>query len=366
MKDTEHNHRENTKPESDSPEQNIGSLADASARASRSASTPIESVGELISKVYAGTFRRKNVSKSVLNSMRKKPDLSGDEIEKLVNQTFEDRLLKTTLDLVKLGGKIGSSKVSDEIGKFVLGKLKKHPAFKAAPLYSSVDNVIHFIADPKNYESLRWLDDDYKLTGKELKECRNNALRCYLLWVWMTKNVPSERVLDYLLKYIWKPAVQPSQAEIEQVILLTSARDHEALAISTEILHRDAADQKQRADSAEIANEQSLKRVMLLESKLDKIKTALSDAQRKVDSLEKQLEKEHQDHANDSAHLKDDYESLRGQVLRRLNNELTLLEEGLQAIRRNPPKINVMIDHAERAIDGLRNECKRLQKKGDS
>ena len=173
MKDTEHNHRENTKPESDSPEQNIGSPADASARASRSAFTPIESVGELISQVYAGTYRRKNViSKSVLNSMRENPDLSGDKIEKLVNQTIEDRLLKTTLDLVKLGVKSGSSKVSDEIGKFVLGKLKKHPAFKTALLYSSVHNVIHFIADSKNYESLRWLDDDYKPTGKELKECK--------------------------------------------------------------------------------------------------------------------------------------------------------------------------------------------------
>ena len=71
-----------------------------------------------------------------------------------------------------------------------------------------------------------------------------------------------------------------------------------------------------------------------------------------------------QAHENAKAHWKDDYEQLRGQVLRRLNDELPLLVDGLHALRRDPPKVHIMIDHAERAIEGLESEVKRLRGKG--
>ena len=37
------------------------------------------------------------------------------------------------------------------------------------------------------------------------------------------------------------------------------------------------------------------------------------------------------------------------------------MEEGLHALRRNPPKIHVMDDHAERVLDGLYMEIKELE-----
>ena len=364
MKDTEHNHRNNTQPESIAHVQRMDSSADASIHTSRS--TPIESVSELISQIYTGTFKRNAIRKSELKRMREKPFLSDDDINKLVEKASNDRLLKSTMKLISIGVKIEPSNVADQIGKFVSKALEKHPAFKGPSLSGPEINILCLIADPKRYGKLKWPDGYTKLTVKEANECRENALRCFLLWVWMTKSIPIERVHEYLLVYKWKPLVPQSKSDAEKVIMLASARNIETLAISTEILDNDTVNQKQRTESAEKANKQLLEQLSLLELKLDESLSALSGTELKAESLKTQLEKELQEHANDSAHLKDDYETLRGQVLRRLKDELILLEEGLYALRRNPPKVDVMIDHAERAIDGLKNECNRLQKRGDS
>ena len=366
MNNTEGYVSKNTKPGSSTPGKRTASPGDTSQRIVRTKSPPIESVSQLISQIYAGTFKRKRLRKTDMDSMRSKPDLSNDEIASLVNQTSKDRLLKRTLHLITIGAKIESSKVTDEIGKFVHETLKKHPAFRVSQLNGPVDNVIHFISDHRNYQNLNWHDGDSKLTGREIKECRTNTVNCYLMWLWMTKKTSIARVQDYLLKYLWKPSAQPSKTDADKIILLTRTRNPETLAISTAVLHKDATDQKQRAESALIANEHSLKQVRVLENKLDSVQSVLSDTQKEADSLRMKLEKEHQEHANDNAHLKDDYETLRGQILRRLNAELALLEEGLHALRRNPPKVNVMVDHAERAIEGLRTELERLQKRGEN
>lgn len=363
MKDIEQNHRNNTKPDSNALVQSMDSSSDASTSTSGSAS--IESVSELIGQIYARTFKRNTIRKTEFKRMRENPVLNENEMNKLVEHASNDRLLKSTLKLITIGVKIESSNVSDQIENFVTKALEKHPAFRGPSLSGPEINVIRLIADPKRYRNLKWPDGNIELTVKQANECRDNALRCFLLWVWMTKNIPIERVHEYLLIYKWRPSVLPSISDAEKIILLASARNTETMAISTEIIDNDAVEQRQRTESAEEANEQLLEQLSLLKLKLDESLSALSGTQLKAESLKEQLEKEHQEYANYCAHLRDDYETLRGQVIRRLNDELTLLEEGLHALRRNPPKVDIMIDHAERAIEGLKNECNRIQKRGD-
>jgi hypothetical protein len=73
------------------------------------------------------------------------------------------------------------------------------------------------------------------------------------------------------------------------------------------------------------------------------------------------LENEKNAHSHARVHMGDDKEQLRSRLLRRLKTETNLLEEGLHALRRDPPKIHVMDDHAERALEGLYKEIKELE-----
>jgi len=62
------------------------------------------------------------------------------------------------------------------------------------------------------------------------------------------------------------------------------------------------------------------------------------------------------------AHLLDDLETMRGTTLRRLTDDVALLREGLHALRRDQPKVHIMVDHAERVIDALTAHIKQLQR----
>lgn len=61
------------------------------------------------------------------------------------------------------------------------------------------------------------------------------------------------------------------------------------------------------------------------------------------------------------SHMRDAIERRRTRTLRVLLAQVDLLSEGLLAIKRNPPKVHVMIDHAERALDALRAEIEQLK-----
>jgi hypothetical protein len=77
--------------------------------------------------------------------------------------------------------------------------------------------------------------------------------------------------------------------------------------------------------------------------------------------LDQALQAERRDHEHTRAHLQDDFEQLRTRLLRRIKSEVNLLTEGLHALRRDPPKVHVMEDHAERALDALRKAVKELE-----
>jgi len=61
-------------------------------------------------------------------------------------------------------------------------------------------------------------------------------------------------------------------------------------------------------------------------------------------------------------HCQDDLEIMRSRVVHRLKRELTLLESGLDALRRDPPKVHVMDDHADRVIHALKQELITLNR----
>ena len=78
--------------------------------------------------------------------------------------------------------------------------------------------------------------------------------------------------------------------------------------------------------------------------------------------LREEIDEAGQAHAATDARWRDNYETLKGRTLNRLIEESSLLEEGLHALKREPPKVRVMIDHAERAIEGLKREAENIRR----
>ena len=101
---------------------------------------------------------------------------------------------------------------------------------------------------------------------------------------------------------------------------------------------------------------------------LEAVKKSLSELQMEIESKDKELAslRKSMDEAATAcdeaiARERDDYSRLSGRLLRSLRADVVLLNEGLHALRRDPPKINVMTDHSERVLDGLRKEINALE-----
>lgn len=199
---------------------------------------------------------------------------------------------------------------------------------------------------------------------REVEQCRANAIYCLIIWFRLEHRTSFERIQYHLQKHLWEPAAQRYKTDFEKIRVLTSTRDPAAVSIVSSLLETRALQESQRADSACRARERAAARSRELDTELADAKASRAASQAKVSRLENEIERRSRDHAHHTAQLQDDYEQLRGQVLRRLRGEVDLLDEGLHALRREPPKIRVMIDHAERAIDGLKHEMEQLRRNG--
>lgn len=331
---------------------------------------PFDSVEQLLRAIYEGTFKRLTLKKEELTAMRKSPELKMSEMEEfLVLTSSTDITLDKTRQSMLLCAGLDAPIITSQIQKFVGEVLRRHPAFRANLLAEGLDNHLGGIAEnqlvkklvSQNYTSLSWPEGLEPMKKKEMEQCKANALYCLLLWFRMTRRTSVESIQYYLQVHLWKPTTRRYKTETEWLRVLISTRNPAAASITSELLERQVLKQIQRADTATMAEERAAARMEELVKELGDVRVRLTASQAEVDRLMKELAQENQERTNERAHLKNDYEQLRGQVLRRLKDELSLLDEGLHALRLETPKVHVMIDHAERAIDGLKREMERLR-----
>ena len=337
-------------------------------RKGRTKAPPIESVDQLLRAVYTGKFKRTTLKKMELTTMRKAPKLDGPEREEILNLTLLDRTLDRTHQLILLSGKLDGP-IANQIREFVREVLGRHPAFGTESLTGKLENLPVGAAEDRaiealmsqDYASLSWPKEIEPMKKKEMEQCKVNAVCCLLLWFWVTRGRSVKYIQRHLQAHLWQPTARRYRTDVDKLRALTRNRDPAAASIACALLEKESLQQSQRTDAVLMEKEHAMVRVQELRKEMDDLEARLTTSQAEVSRLGEELEQKSQSHADDKAHLKDDYERLRGQVLRRLKDELSLLDEGLHALRRDPPKIHVMVDHAERAIDGLKREMERLR-----
>jgi chromosome segregation ATPase len=181
------------------------------------------------------------------------------------------------------------------------------------------------------------------------------------VWFSESRGLGLDRLTSGLYAALWKPAADAVKAETGRLRHMTEVRDLAGLGIA-------AATFKQQADghiaamlSAKRAQEALEERNRALQEQVRRLQEQLDAYEQQRAVLEQSLAQERQNHEHTRVHLKDDYEQLRTRLLRRLKAEVSLLTDGLHALRRDPPKTHVMDDHAERVLDGFKKEIRALE-----
>jgi hypothetical protein len=331
---------------------------------------PLECLGDLLRTVYGGKAKRLKLKKAEISAIRFAYKMEPSDKEELLTLSASDRTLVRTLELMLISMEgFDNSVLASQVQEFVRELLRRHPAFHLKALSGvfghnsdgpSEDEVVQALIS-QSYTTLSWPEGLEELKKQEAEQCRMNALCCLLLWFRKARGITFEQIQHYLQAKIWIPAANRHKTDAEKLRVLMTPQDSSGIAVACSALETQVFERRQQAAAARRAEEHAVKRSQELERILDDVKGELWVTRDKVVHLTKDLSSVLEDHKNVEAHLRDDYEQLRGRVLRRLKEEVSLIEEGLHALRRDPPKIHVMEDHAERAIDGLKREMERIR-----
>ena len=303
--------------------------------------------------------------------MRVGPKLDQVERDHLLDMAASDRTLARTRELMLLGlNRLDGGNPQGPIRGFVRDVLRRHPAYQLKSLVAALEHpdrcddkhAVQLIST-LNYTSLSWHERP-TFSTTQARTCRTNALHCLLLWFResLSPPLPLERIQKYLHAELWAPSAARRTSDTQRVQLLIKNREHAATAIACSTLEGQVVESGRQADACRAAESQAIARTRTLEETLASLEERLNDAQEQLARATNDLNAERRDRGIERTHMQDAYESLRGRVVRRLEGELSLLKEGLYALRRHPPKVVVMDDHADRAIDGLTREIEQLRR----
>jgi hypothetical protein len=222
------------------------------------------------------------------------------------------------------------------------------------------DKVLEHISR-LNCSSLAHPRDNKSLSRGQVRTLRTNLTDTAALWMTAVCGIDSQLVIRSLHEHIWGEESRRMKSLAEKWRRLLLVRDTGSLGLACDAFVLAAEQLRGDAESARTGETAALRRAADAESHLTQLTAQLGLEQQANADLRKRLHEAARDHEVAISHHRDDFERLRSRVLRRLSREAELLDEGMLAIRRETPKLHVMIDHGDRALCGLREEIKALQ-----
>ena len=336
--------------------------------AKRKAKAPIGSVAHLIRANYELKAGVRKLQRAEVDAVLAGPALEDAERARLLELARTDTTLQQTKQLLLLIARTDAAKLVNGLREFGRTVLTSHRMFHgkamqgvlANPQSMSVGRAVATLAsaDVKMFNE----DGDTPLPKSQIERIRTNAIHCLVLLLRASQGTSLLRIQRALQKYVWAPKARRHRTESQKLEALVASRDTTAASVTFALLDNEAVIQGQKAEAAARSEQRAQTKIVALERQIANLEGRLCETEGQCAELRERLDEAEQAHAAKDARWRDDFERLKGRALNRLIEESALLEEGLHALKREPPKIRVMIDHAERAIEGLKGEAEQIRR----
>lgn len=293
-----------------------------------------------------------------------------EQREELLRLAAADQTLERSRELLLLAEeKLRRQSSGSYMRAFVRDVLNAHPIFQSPMLRGvlenlpdapTVDSAVSALST-QSLSALAWPADAVPPKKKDLEMLRTSAVHCLVIWVRDDRSLPLQEVQRLLYLGLWKPAMRRHERAMRSTRVLALARDPTALGVVFSTLEEETAKSGREALDARAAAARLRVTIDKLQRELGEKQTALEQMTGHARDLRQQIAQMERAHGDAMAHARDQYELLRGRVMHRLQQDADLLAEGLVALRREPPKVHVMDDHADRAVDHLRAEIENIR-----
>jgi len=336
----------------------------------RSKRPQIETLEEFIAHAYSLRGRTVVLTEKLERALGLQGRLPTQARERLLEQSKTDVDLAATRQiLIATRGITTYPALRGDLREFVGEVLSRTPILASEELQAFIRNLP---GGPSLREALALVLEQGRRSGApsakrraaKAKSNRGGPAYCLAVWAAETRGIPIAALSEALHSALWAPAAQRIRDDIARLRAMTELRDLAGVGAACAIFNARAADQANAALAAQRDSERALHDLEALRARVTELVDSVAERDKKIDSLNKEVQGLKAQHATTLVHASDDYERLRTRMVRRLRADLALLEDGLTAIRRVPPKNHVMDDHASRVADALRSELKQLESEG--
>ena len=344
-----------------------------------------DNLEKLIEAIYARKGAKVALNPKVLAAIAKNLNLDSEAWSGLESVVAQDTVLAVPRQLLLVAEECEQfPMLKRSLKQFAFDVFSAHPMFRVPEVADVISNrstsathqsairkiqkylpeetAAEVMPDPQQNPKSK-----SKVLSKDILDLRSNGINLLVTWLAIDQNMRPADIAAILLETVWSPELARVKSIPDRIRLLTEVKNAASVGLAAQEFQTQAEHAiagKREADrllSREIAKSADLgDKLSEADAERNRLGHELRDLQ--VSSAEelKQLKSEHDAQVT---HLLNDIEQMRGRLSTELDSCVSLLRQGLSALGRTEPNVQVMSERAdsvarrlERQLDELKGE----------
>lgn len=310
---------------------------------------------------------KSKVEKQIAQNVR----LDDVALSRLLKLAKGDTLLAVPRQILLLTQEVaGLPSLKAALTSFVANVMLRHPVFSDAGVQGALRNLpeglppAEALARMAAFEPAPSVEAE-PLKGGDLRDLRHNAVRLFVTWLAVNRSFNSEELSSLLFQVVWQPAAKDLADDNARLRALTDIGQAAGVGLACQRFRQQAIEARTQQDQAQREATSLRGRLAAAETQLSDTAQQLEAARAELQALREssaaEMEALRRQHTVDRTHLQHDLGQLRGRLVKRMTDSVEMLEVGLSALRKDTPRVPVMVERAEHVVDALRAEIKELR-----
>lgn len=335
------------------------------------AKSHIETLEQFIEYAYSRKGQRVTMKAKIEKNIAQNPRLDDAAMSRLLQIAKDDALLAVPRQLLLLSRNIqGLPTLRATLTSFVSTVMLQHPVFNDDGIRGALRNL------PEGLPAADVLaramaftpateGDAVPVKGADLQMLRYNAAQLFVTWQGVNRGFDADELSSLLYQALWWPAARELPDDNARLRALTEIEHTAGVGLACQRF-------SQQANEARSQQHQAQRELASLRDRLAASESQRARTVQERDALQAELlalresaaaemKAQRRQQADEKTHLQHALEQLRGRLVKRLTDSVDMLEVGLSALRKEAPRVPVMVERAEHVVDTLRAEIRDLR-----
>jgi len=330
-----------------------------------------ETLEQFIEYAYGRKGQPLTLKSKVEKQIAQNARLDDAALSRLLKLAKGDTLLAVPRQILLLSQEVtGLPGLKAALTSFVSNVMLRHPVFSDAGVQGALRNLPEDLPPAEALARVAAFEpspsaEAEPLKGGDLRDLRHNAVRLFVTWLAVNRSLNSEELSSLLFQVVWQPAAKDLADDNARLRALTDIGQAAGVGLACQRFRQQAIEARTQQDQAQREATSLRDRLSAAETQLADTAQQLEDVRAELqalrDSSAVEMEALRRQHAVEKTHLQHELEQLRGRLVKRLTDSVDMLEVGLSALRRDTPRVPVMVERAEHVVDELRAEVQELR-----